>query len=222
MAVLSTAGCGGVDSRPSSSAGSTSSGSTASPEPSSSTAPRAAQPTGRSEPHRTTSTVDNAGGERRGVGAGRGSGLFYDVVGISDGDTIRVRIDGAKETVRIIGLDTPETKKPKTPVQCFGKEASSTMQSLVQSKQVQLEADASQGERDRYGRLLRHVFVNGSTNVALAQIEGGFGREYTYDGPYAHRLEYLAAQQRAKSAHVGTWGPPCNGFHKVNGAVIVP
>ena len=84
----------------------------------------------------------------------------------------------------------------------------------MQSKQVQLESDPSQGERDRYGRLLRHVFVGGSTNVALAQIEGGFGKEYTYDGPYAHRLEYLAAMNRAKTAKRGTWGPPCNGFHE--------
>lgn len=176
-------------------------------------------------PPRSTPTTTPGTSKARadgGVGAGYGTGPFYDVVGISDGDTIRVRIDGVKETIRIIGLDTPETKKPKTPVQCFGKEASSNMQSLVQSKQVQLVADPSQGERDRYGRLLRHVFVAGSTNVALAQIEGGFGREYTYDGPYAHRLEYLAAQHRATSARIGTWGPPCNGFHKANGVTIAP
>lgn len=148
-----------------------------------------------------------------------GSGPLYDVVGITDGDTITVRVNGVKEKVRIIGLDTPETHKPHTPVQCFGPQASSHMQSLVQSKQVQLQADSSQDDRDRYGRILRHVFVGGSTNVALAQIEGGFGREYTYDGPYAHRLEYLAAQSRAKTAHRGTWGPPCNGFHTAPTAV---
>lgn len=150
----------------------------------------------------------------RGQGAGTGPGAAYDVVSVIDGDTIAVRIDGKREKIRIIGLDTPETRKPNTPVQCFGKEASSHMQSLVQSKQVQLAADSSQGDRDKYGRLLRHVFVGGTTNVALAQIEGGYGREYTYDGPYQHRLEYLAAQNQAKNAHRGTWGPPCNGFHQ--------
>lgn len=154
------------------------------------------------------------GGDTRGQGAGTGSGAAYDVVSVIDGDTIAVRIDGKREKIRIIGLDTPETRKPNTPVQCFGKEASSHMQSLVQSKQVQLAADSSQGDRDKYGRLLRHVFVGGTTNVALAQIEGGYGREYTYDGPYQHRLEYLAAQNQAKNAHRGTWGPPCNGFHQ--------
>lgn len=148
-----------------------------------------------------------------GTGAGLGSGPLYDVVGISDGDTIRVNINGVRETVRLIGLDTPETKKPHTPVQCYGKEASSNMQSLVQSKQVQLVADPSQGERDRYGRLLRHVYVGGATNVALAQIDGGFGKEYRYGRSYAHRLEYLAAMNRARTAKRGTWGPPCNGFH---------
>lgn len=193
--------------------------------------PAPAATSGASEPSATTApppattapaTPSNTSTARTGVGAGHGTGPLYDVVGIADGDTIRVRIDGVKESIRIIGLDTPETKKPKTPVQCFGKEASSNMQSLVQSRQVQLEADTSQGERDRYGRLLRHVFVGGSTNVALAQIEAGFGREYTYDGPYAHRLAYLAAQQRAKSARIGTWGPPCNGFHKTGGVTIGP
>lgn len=226
-AVLGVTGCGSLDSSPSPSDASTTS-STEAPtdETSPPTDAPSSTPTASDDAHESgnssdassdpssTSSAEGADGDRRGIGAGTGAGPLYDVVGISDGDTIKVRISGVKESIRIIGLDTPETRKPNAPVQCFGKEASSNMQSLVQSKQVQLEADPSQGERDRYGRLLRHVFVGGSTNVALAQIEGGFGKEYTYDGPYAHRLEYLAAMNRAKTAKRGTWGPPCNGFHE--------
>lgn len=152
----------------------------------------------------------------RGMGAGQGSGQSYRVVSVVDGDTIKVNIDGRKETIRLIGLDTPETKKPNTPVQCYGKEASSHMQSLVQSKQVQLEADPTQSDRDRYGRLLRYVFVGGKTNVALAQIEGGFGREYTYGADYRYQSPFQSAQVAAQSAKRGLWGPPCNGFHSTD------
>lgn len=148
-----------------------------------------------------------------GTGAGTGSGESYPVVSVVDGDTIKVRINGKKETIRMIGLDTPETKKPHVAVQCYGKEASSHMQSLVQSKNVQLEVDPSQGERDKYGRLLRYVFVDGKTNVALSQIAGGYGREYTYDSDYAYQSQFQSAQVAAQAAKRGLWGPPCNGFH---------
>ena len=148
-----------------------------------------------------------------GRGAGVGRGPSYRVVSVVDGDTIKVRINGRKETIRMIGLDTPETKKPHVAVQCYGKEATSHMQSLVQSKDVQLVVDRGQGERDKYGRLLRYVFVDGQTNVALAQIAGGFGREYTYDDAYTYQSQFRAAQAEAQAAKRGLWGPPCNGFH---------
>lgn len=173
---------------------------------------------GTSSPSSGSSSTAGADGSTDGHGAGTGSGPLYDVVSVVDGDTIKVRIDGKKETLRLIGLDTPETKKPRTPVQCYGKEASSHMQSLVQSKQVQLEADPTQGERDKYGRLLRYVFVGGSTNVALAQIQGGFGREDTYDAAYAYQAQFQSAQVAAQHAKRGTWGPPCNGFHRDDAA----
>lgn len=169
---------------------------------------------GASSPSSSPSSATGADGSTDGRGAGTGSGPLYDVVSVVDGDTIKVSINGKKETLRLIGLDTPETKKPRTPVQCYGKEASSHMQSLVQSKQVQLEADPTQGERDKYGRLLRYVFVGGSTNVALSQIQGGFGREDTYDAAYAYQAQFQSAQVAAQHVKRGTWGPPCNGFHR--------
>ena len=157
----------------------------------------------------------NSSGAENGQGAGVGSGESYPVVSVVDGDTIKVRINGSKETIRLIGVDTPETKKPNTPIQCFGKEATSHMQSLVQSKSVQLVSDPSQDERDKYGRLLRYVYVGGSTtsgssiNVALAQIAGGFGREYTYARPYQWRSQFVDAQSAARFAGRGLWGTGC-------------
>lgn len=185
-------------------------------EPSDSGGPSESKsPSQESDPSPSVATGP-AGADGR--GAGIGAGAAYQVVSVVDGDTIKVRIDGEKTTIRIIGLDTPETKKPNEPVQCFGKEASSNMQRLVQSKTVQLAADPTQDDRDKYGRLLRHVFVNGSTNVALAQIQGGFGREYTYDTAYAYQSQYRAAEATAQAAKRGTWGAPCSGFHKADAA----
>lgn len=218
-AALFLSGCGSGSGGISSSAGAGSSGavtSTSAEASSESSAGTTSPSTGGSSgrvPSASAKGADPAG-YLTGRGAGQGSGEQYRVAGVVDGDTIKVMVGGKKVTVRLIGLDTPETKKPHVPVQCYGKEASSRMQSLVQSKSVQLEADSNQGGRDKYGRLLRHVFVGGSTNVALALIAGGYGEEYMYSKPYHHRLEYLAAQAQAKAAGRGTWGPPCNGFHK--------
>ncbi|KGN40303.1 thermonuclease family protein, partial [Knoellia aerolata] len=131
--------------------------------------------------------------------------VLVPVVGVTDGDTIRVRIDGTTERVRLIGIDTPEL----TGGECWAQKAASRMQSLVQSRSVQLVLDPSQGDRDRFGRLLRHVVTQDGTLVGTALIEGGFGREYTYAKPYLHRDAHLAAQQRARAAGLGVWSAAC-------------
>ncbi len=128
-----------------------------------------------------------------------------------DGDTIKVRIDGTSHTVRIIGIDTPELHKPGYALACFGQQAASRMQSLVQSKQVRLQADPTQADVDRYGRLLRHVLLPDGRSVALLMIREGFGREYTYDRPYTGQADYRAAEATARGAHAGLWGA-CGGF----------
>ncbi len=127
------------------------------------------------------------------------------VVGITDGDTIKVRVGSTTERVRVIGLDAPELKG----AECWSQKASSRMQSLVQSRSVQLVRDPTQDDRDRYGRLLRHVVTADGRLVAQALIEGGFAREYTYDRAYSHRDAYLAAQQRARAKRLGVWSAAC-------------
>ncbi|MGH9174455.1 MAG: thermonuclease family protein, partial [Vicinamibacterales bacterium] len=79
------------------------------------------------------------------------------VVRVVDGDTIIVAIDGVEERLRYIGIDAPESVRPETPVECFGREASAENARLVEGKRVELEADIS--NRDRFGRLLRYVYV---------------------------------------------------------------
>ncbi len=133
------------------------------------------------------------------------------VLGVIDGDTIAVRLNGARTKVRLIGVDTPETRKPNTPVQCYGKQAGSRMQSLVQSRTVHLVADPSQSDKDRYGRLLRYVAAPDGRDVGLLLVAGGFAREYTYDTAYARQDAYRAAQIRAQGGKVGLWGA-CTSF----------
>lgn len=140
------------------------------------------------------------------------TGSLYQVASITDGDTIKVNINGAVETIRFIGMDTPETKDPRKPVQCFGFKATSKMQSYAQSKKVRLEADGSQGDRDRYGRLLRYVYTDDGKNIAYEMIKGGFAHEYTYNLPYKYQAQFKTAQKYARDNDKGLWSPStCNG-----------
>lgn len=135
----------------------------------------------------------------------------YKVVSVVDGDTIKVSINGTTETLRIIGLDTPETVDPRKPVQCFGKEASNKAKELLSGKTVVLEADSTQGERDKYQRLLRYVFING-TDYGKYMIANGYAHEYTYNLPYKYQTEYKNAQKTAETNKLGFWSPSaCNG-----------
>jgi micrococcal nuclease len=125
---------------------------------------------------------------------------------VVDGDTIRVIVNNEKKTVRLIGIDTPETVDPRREVECFGKEASNRLKELIEDKEVILETDSSQQEIDRYGRLLRYVSLNGvSINEQL--IYDGFASEYTYNNPYKYREQFQAAQEDAKKNQRGLWNP---------------
>lgn len=124
-----------------------------------------------------TSVVPN------GTGGGAGAlaaAAYVPVLGVADGDTISVRLNGVRERIRIIGLDAPELN----PRQCFGQEAASRMQSLAQGQQVRLVVDPSQADRDRYGRLLRHVVLTNGKVAAGIMVAEGYAREYTYDRPH--------------------------------------
>ncbi len=136
----------------------------------------------------------------------------YKVVNVIDGDTLDVEIEGKATRLRLIGLDTPETQDPRKPVQCFGKEASDKAKELLAGKVVELEADATQDEKDKYGRLLRYVILPNGDNFALAMIKTGFGHEYTYNTPYKYQGEFKAAEAAARTNKLGLWAEStCNG-----------
>ena len=136
------------------------------------------------------------------------------VVTVIDGDTIVARIGGKDETVRIIGMDSPETHKPDTPVECFATEATTAAKQLLpKGSRVTLQADPTQDGRDRFGRLLAHVLLADGTLFAEKMIRDGYAVHYVYDrvpSIYADRLS--AAQEAAKAAGAGLWSPlTCGG-----------
>ena len=127
------------------------------------------------------------------------------VTKVTDGDTIEVNIKDVIEKVRLIGVDTPETVDPRKPVQCFGKEASNKTTELLLGKKVQLEEDTTQGDRDKYGRLLRYVLLEDGTNVNKLLIQDGYAYEYTYNLPYKYQSEFKKAQVYASDKKQGLW-----------------
>ena len=144
----------------------------------------------------------------------KSAGVAAIVDSVVDGDTIRVLIGGRKETVRIIGLDSPESRKPDTPVECFAAEASRAAERLIRKGSVvTLEQDPTQDTRDRFGRMLAHVILADGTLFAETMIRGGYAVHYVYDGVpsiYADRL--AAAQVAAEATKAGLWAPEvCGG-----------
>ena len=126
------------------------------------------------------------------------------VLRVVDGDTIHIDSHGTDETVRYIGIDTPETKKPDTPGQPFGPEASALNARLVAGKTVCLERDIS--ERDRFGRLLRYVWLKDGTLVNERLLSEGLATVTTFppDVKYVES-RYLPAQEAARAAGRGVW-----------------
>lgn len=142
-------------------------------------------------------------------------GIYYNVTKITDGDTIHVEMDGRDETIRLIGINTPETVDPRRAVECFGKEASDRMKEIVKGKIVRLEYDDSQSLRDTYGRLLAYVYLEDGQMINRKMIAEGYAYEYTYLTPYRYQRDFRNMQRLAQSANRGLWSPDtCNGSKK--------
>ena len=129
---------------------------------------------------------------------------------VVDGDTVDMIIDGVEERVRLIGIDTPETKKANTPIQCFGPEATAFTQSLLpEGTAVYLERDVE--ARDVYGRLLAYAYVAETGSfVNLEIVRAGYAQPLTIPPNVAHSTEFVDAARTAEHDNVGLWAA-CNG-----------
>lgn len=130
---------------------------------------------------------------------------LFKVVKVIDGDTIQVDIKGKIETVRLIGVDAPESVDPRKPVQCFGKEASNKAKEVLERKYVKLLVDRSQGDKDKYGRLVRYVFLEDGANFNKIMIAEGYAHESTYQTPYEYQTEFREAEKEARENRKGLW-----------------
>lgn len=133
------------------------------------------------------------------------------VIRVVDGDTLHVLLNGVETTVRLIGINTPETVKPDSPIECFGPEASAYTKKMLTDQSVTLEFDASQGRLDQYGRTLAYVWRElpggGLRLFNLEAVAGGFAQERQYGPtPYAWKKAFRAAQTTARAGQLGMWG----------------
>lgn len=145
---------------------------------------------------------------RKPKGATLSGGVVRRVV---DGDTLIVALSSGDVTVRMIGINAPESVKPNSPVECVGPEASAFSKGALTGRTVTLEFDASQGRTDQYGRTLAYVRLErsggGLRMFNLAALTAGSARERQYGPtPYAWRSAFRAAQGKAQRAHAGLWG----------------
>jgi micrococcal nuclease len=127
---------------------------------------------------------------------------------ITDGDTIRVWVEGRNEPVRLILIDTPETRHPGAPVECYGQEATAFLSWLLSlGGQLYLERDVS--ERDRYDRLLRYAWLDfGGGEVYLvneAMARAGFAAQSTYPPDVKYEAQIREAVAFARGHGYGLW-----------------
>ncbi|MGI9093711.1 MAG: thermonuclease family protein [Mycobacteriales bacterium] len=133
-----------------------------------------------------------------------------------DGDTLKVRRGSgsatATVTVRVLGIDTPETHDPRKPVQCYGPQAAARAVSLLTGRTVWLAGDPSQDRHDKYGRELDYIWLSATTSYDWLMVHDGFAHEYTYRTPYRYQRLFRLAQADAHGASRGFWSPAtCGG-----------
>jgi micrococcal nuclease len=127
------------------------------------------------------------------------------IIKVVDGDTVEIDLDGHTERVRLIGVNTPETKHPTKPIECFGPEASAYMtQLLPKGAQLRIERDVE--ARDRYGRMLLYLYLDSDNLfINLDLISRGYGTPMSIEPNTFHRNDFVHAAAQAEAANVGLW-----------------
>lgn len=141
-----------------------------------------------------------------GFRAGESSSTRFDaqVVSVSDGDTIRVEFpNGKEETIRLLGVDTPETHHPTKPVGCYGPEAENFTRQSLDGKKIELEYDVD--KIDKYGRTLAFVYLNGDRFNDML-VKDGFARVLTIAPNAKYSRELTQLQIKAQQNNLGLWG----------------
>ena len=131
----------------------------------------------------------------------------WNVTRVIDGDTVEVQRANRELTVRLIGIDTPETVHPTEPIECFGPQATHFANQQLLGRRVTLEYDPSQGRRDYYHRTLAYLWLPRGDDRMFNRtaIRRGYALEYTYDTAYRWQREFRDAESKARSDRLGVW-----------------
>lgn len=130
--------------------------------------------------------------------------VLYKVSEVIDGDTIKVSLNDKEETVRLLGIDTPEVPNPYKPTGCFGKEASDKTKNILANNKVYLIPDPMSSDKDKYGRLLRYVFLEDGYFLNAELIKEGYAYNYIYE-PFQFMKEFNRLETIAKNQKLGLW-----------------
>jgi endonuclease YncB( thermonuclease family) len=141
------------------------------------------------------------------------------IVRVIDGDTLLVRLSsGPQLTVRLIGIDTPETKRPGVAVECGGMTAGAFMRRLAfrrgRGRQVTLVGDPSQDATDRYGRTLAYVDARGGGDLGRLMLRAGWASVYVFANPFGRLAGYESAAGHAEARRIGVWDRCSGHFHR--------
>jgi len=128
---------------------------------------------------------------------------LLNVIRIVDGDTIVVNAGSKNEKVRFIGINTPETVKPGTPVQKYGKAASAFTKRMLEGKKVRLEFDVQ--HRDKYARLLAYVYLEDGRMINKILVEEGYAQVMTVPPNVNYQQEFIRLERKARENKKGLW-----------------
>jgi len=171
---------------------------------------------GDGKPDTTDACPTKAGG--RSNGCPNPEVLKGRLVSVVDGDTIKVKKGKHILTVRLIGIDTPESKKPGTPVECGALDAAKNLTKLAlrtgKGRNVTLTTDPTQDRNDRYGRLLAYAKVDSGKVLQVEQLRSGWATVYVFDNkPFERFIEFRQQAVNAFNAKRGVWGHCDGDFH---------
>ncbi|MES2215931.1 MAG: thermonuclease family protein [Patescibacteria group bacterium] len=130
---------------------------------------------------------------------------YYPVTRVIDGDTFNAKVGEKEITVRMLGINTPETVDPRKPPECFGKEASDETKLLLGHMKVQLKLNPKREVLDKYGRYLAYIYREDGLFINEYLLKDGFAKEYTYGKPYSEQRNFKKAEKKAQGNKVGLW-----------------
>ncbi len=131
---------------------------------------------------------------------------YYPVTYVVDGDTFKALVNQKEITVRVLGINTPETVDPRKPVECYGPEASKQAKALLDGHKVRLVFNPNRETMDKYGRYLMYAYRDDGLFYNEAMIKDGYAMEYTVGTPYSFQSEFRVDQKIAQKAALGLWG----------------